>query len=218
MMETLEKLLRRLRTSMKNHDNITQRSPEWHHIRKGKVSGTVLKNLMGTPRAKQDAIYELVAGRLTVGIGDEDENPMERGVRLEDSAIAEFELKTGLNVSTTGISQSDDNANIINSPDGLIGEDQAIEVKCMGGKNHVKMWLQNKIPDDYWWQVVQYFVVNEKLQKLYFVGYNPDIPVHPLHIIEVERESIGDLMAEAVKAQTAALQEVEAILSTIIKL
>lgn len=198
--------------------DIEQKSDEWHHIRKGKITGTTLKAIMGTPKARQEAIYEKIAERLTVGVVDEFENAMERGNRLEPDAIASFELETGKQVERIGFCEDDDNAMICNSPDGLIGETEAIEAKCMGGKNHVKMWLTNKVPDEYEWQVVQYFIVNEKLEKLYFVGFSPDIPVHPLHIIEVKREEITVDIANAKKSQEAFLQEVDAILSTIIKL
>lgn len=203
---------------MKNHNNIEQRTDEWFHIRKGKITGTTLKNIMGTPKARQDAIYEIVAERLTVGIDDGEENAMDRGVRLEGDAIAEFELETGLQVDKTGFSQNDDNPFIANSPDGWIGETMGIEVKCMGGKNHVKMWLTNKIPDEYMWQVIQYFIVNEKLEKLYFVGYNPDIPTHPLHIIEKNRKEIEEEIVIARSEQEKFLKEVEEILSKIVEL
>ena len=198
--------------------DIEQRSEEWHHIKKGKITGTVLKSLMGTPKARQEALYEIIAQRLTVGVDDQDENAMARGVRLESDAVSEFELETGLKVTIVGFSQNEENPFIANSPDGLIGENKAIEVKCMGGKNHVKMWLTNEIPDDYLWQVVQYFVVNEKLEKLYFVGYNPDIPVHYMHIIEVTREELEAKIKSARDNQEAFLLEVEAILQTIIKI
>lgn len=203
---------------MKNHNNVEQRSDEWHQLRKGKITGTTLKSIMGTPKARQDAIYEIVAQRLTLGIDNGDENAMDRGVRLEDEAIAAFELETGLQVDKTGFSENDENSLIANSPDGLIGDDGAVEVKCMGGKNHVKMWLTNKVPDDYEWQVVQYFVVNEKLKKLHFVGYNPDIPVHPLHIIEVNRADILADISNAKSAQEKFLKEVETLLETIIEI
>ncbi len=205
---------------MKKHNNIEQKSDEWHHLRKGKITGTTLKAIMGTPKARQDAIYEIIAERLTVGVESEGdyENPMDRGNRLEPDAIAMFELETGKSVERVGFAEDDTNPFIANSPDGLIGEDEAIEAKCMGGKNHVKMWLTNEVPDEYYWQVMQYFIVNEKLQKLYFVGYNPDIPVHPLHTIEVTRDQIEMDIAKGRKSQEAFLQEVESILSTIIKL
>lgn len=205
---------------MKKHKDIEQGTDEWHHIRKGKITGTTLKAIMGTPKARQDAIYEIVAERLTVGVDSENsfENAMERGSRLEPDAIAMFELETGKSVERIGFAEDDTNPFIANSPDGLIGDDEAIEAKCMGGKNHVKMWLTNEIPDDYQWQVVQYFVVNPELKKLYFVGYNPDIPAHPLHIIEVSRDQMIEKMSKAREAQEVFLKEVDGILTNIIEL
>lgn len=202
---------------MKKH-NIEQKSDEWFHIRKGKITGTTLKSIMGTPKARQDAIYEIIAERLTVGVESENdyENAMERGNRLEPDAIATFELETGKSVERIGFAEDDTNPFIANSPDGLIGDTEAVEAKCMGGKNHVKMWLTNKVPDEYEWQVVQYFVVNEKLEKLYFVGYNPDIPTHPLHIIEVNRETILEDIKNAKVAQKVFLGEVEDIIKKLI--
>lgn len=204
---------------MKNHQ-VDQKTDEWFHLRKGKITGTDLKAIMGTPKAKQDAIYEIVSQRLTVGVENDDnyENPMARGNRLEPFAIAAFEFETGKKVNRIGLSESDENPRIANSPDGLIGKHEAIEVKCMGGKNHVKTWLTNEIPDDYRWQVVQYFVVNEGLKKLYFVAYNPDIPSHPLHVIGATREELADDIAKAKTAQDNFLFEVEEILKKIIEL
>lgn len=205
---------------MKKH-NIEQRSPEWHQLRKTRITGTVLKNLMGTPKARQEAIYEAIANRLTVGVQDEYENAMDRGTRLESDAISLFEFETGKSVEQVGMCEDDNNSAIAQSPDGYVkdtDDSEAVEVKCMGGKNHVKLWLTDKVPDEYKWQVVQYFVVNDKLKKLYFVGHNPDIPVHPLHIIELERKDILVDIKQAKEAQKIFIQEVEAILSTLIKL
>lgn len=202
---------------MKKH-NIDQRTDEWLHIRKGKITGTTLKAIMGTPKARQDALYEIIAERLTVGVESDYENPMDRGTRLEPEAIAAFEFETGKTVEKIGFCEDDENTHITNSPDGLIGKHEAIETKCMGGKNHVKMWLTDQVPDEYSWQVVQYFVVNKDLKTLYFVGYNPDIPTHSLHIIEVTRESITDDIEMAQNAQETFLKEVNEALEKIIKL
>jgi len=201
---------------------IEQRSPEWHQLRKTHITGTVLKGLMGTPRARQEAMYEAIANRLTVGIEDDEyENAMDRGTRLEPDAIAYFEFETGKTIEQVGICKSEEIEGVAQSPDGYIkdtNDTEAIEVKSMGGKNHVKLWLTNEVPDEYKWQVIQYFVVNDKLEKLYFVGFNPDIPVHPLHIIEVGREENEDNIKKAVESQKIFIQEVDAILSTIIKI
>lgn len=202
---------------MKKH-NITQGSEEWHHLRKGKITGTTLKSIMGTPKARQEAVYEIIAERLTVGVDMEYENAMDRGIRLEPDAISAFEFETGFTVDTTGYCEDETNTQIGYSPDGLIGETADVEVKCMGGKNHVKMWLTNEVPDEYYWQVVQAFIVNEKLEKRYFVGYNPDIPTHPLHIIEVTREQMLEPIKEARVAQENFLKEIEGQLSQIVTL
>lgn len=205
---------------MKKYNEIEQGTDEWHQIRKGKITGTTLKAIMGTPKARQDAVYEIIAERLTLGIESETsmENAMDRGLRLESDAITMFEFETSKQVERTGFCEDDTNPQIANSPDGLIGETEAIEVKCLGGKNHVKMWLTNSIPDEYYWQAIQYFIVNEKLEKLYFVGYNPDIPIHSLHIIEIKKEEIEEDITKARVSQEQFLKEVEEQLSKIIKL
>jgi len=200
---------------MKKH-KVEQKTDKWHFLRKGKITGTTLKAILGTPKARQEAMYEIIGERLTVGVPDEYENAMERGNRLEPEAIAMFELQTNKQVIRTGFCEDDDNPMIANSPDGLIGETEAVEIKCMGGKNHIKLWLTNEIPDEYYWQVIQYFVVNEKLKKLYFVGYNPDIPVHKLHIIEMHKKTLADDIEKAKKAQEEFLLEVNNKLKEII--
>lgn len=200
--------------------DIEQQTAEWFHLRKGKITGTTLKAIMGTPKARQDAFYEIIAERLTVGVeGDmEYENPMDRGNRLEPDAIAMFELETGKKVERIGLCVDDNNSNIANSPDGLIIDhpEEAVESKSPGGKNYVKMWLTNTVPEEYDWQCVQYFVVNKGLQTLWFLGFNPDITIHPLHIIKVTREQLADKIAKAESAEQVFLQEVEATLSTLI--
>lgn len=205
---------------MKKYLDIKQNTPEWEQLRKTHLTGTVLKGILGTPKARQEAIYEMIANRLTVGVDSDDEyeNPMQRGHRLEPDGIAEFELMTNKSVEKVGFCESDEIEAVAQSPDGYIkdtNDTEAIEVKSMGGKNHVKLWLTNEVPDEYKWQVIQYFVVNDKLEKLYFVGYNPQIPVHPLHIIEVERDEA--VIQQAKEAQKIFLQEVDTILHTIIK-
>lgn len=205
---------------MKKH-NVEQGTPQWHQKRKTAITGTMLKGLMGTAYARQEAMYEAIANRLTVGVDDGYENPMERGTRLEPNAIAMFEFETKKSVEAIGFCESDDNEAIAQSPDGYIrdtDDTEAVEVKCMGGKNHIKMWLTNEVPKDYYWQVIQYFVVNDKLQKLYFVGYNPDIPTHPLHTIEIQRSELEGDIKRAMESQKVFIQELEATLGSIIKL
>ena len=199
-----------------------QGSQEWHHIRKGKITGTTLKAIMGTKAARQEALYEIVAERLTNGRElQEGENAMDRGNRLEPEAVAIFEFETGKKTEKIGFAQSDRNDFIGNSPDRMISntkEEEMLEIKCPLGKNYVKMWEKDEVPDEYSHQVTQYFVVNDNLKTLYFMGYNPNIPVHPFHIMTIKRESILYEIESARDAQETFLQEVEANLATKIPL
>lgn len=195
-----------------------QLSPEWFQLKKGKISGTVLKSIMGTPKARQDAIYDLVAESLTVGEESEEyENAMDRGTRLQSDALSSFELEKGIKVEEVGFLEHETIPRIGYSPDGIISDEEDIEIKCPLGKNYVKMWLTNLVPEEYFWQMVQAFVVNPKLQKRYFIGYHPNIEVHPLHIIEVTRETLTDSIEKAEANQKIFISEVDDILKTLIK-
>lgn len=181
---------------MKIYNDCEQQTPAWDYIRKGKITGTGAKKLNGTPKAREEYFYEMLAERLTSGVAEGYENPMDRGNRLEPQAREMFEFAYGLKVTQVAFCESDASQFIGFSPDGLIANDDGvftedIEIKCPEGKNYVKGWLKNQVPDEYQEQVVQSFVVNEDLQKKYFILFNPEITIHPLHVIEVTRESLG---------------------------
>jgi len=202
-------------------NNVEQKTDQWLHDRKGKITGTILKDIMGTPYKRKEAYYQLIANKLSVGVEGDYETDMERGNRLEPEAIAAFEFETDLSTEIVGIIESDEDKDIAQSPDRYVkntNDTEAVEVKCPAGKNYVKLWLTNEIPDDYRWQCVQYFVVNPKLKKLYFVGYNPLISVHPIHIIEVTRETFEDDIRSALQAQHKILGEVNEKLLELIEL
>lgn len=195
-----------------------QKSPEWLQIKKGKISGTQLKGIMGTPKARQEAIYDIIGERLCTGINDEYESSIDRGNRLEPFAIARYEIETGSSVQKIGFCEHDNEQYMGNSPDGLVdGGKGAVEVKCPEHKNYVKYWLTNTVPDEYIWQVVQYFVINEKLEWLDFVSYNPDIPVHPIHILRVTRTELSEKIAEADTMERVFLDEINVILEKVIE-
>jgi hypothetical protein len=62
--------------------------------------------------------------------------------------------------------------------------------------------IENKIPDDYKWQIVNYFLINEDLETLDLCLYNPDMYLEKLriHIIKVKREDLQDEIDKIMKA------------------
>lgn len=202
--------------NMKIYRDIVQGEKEWFEKKLGTISGTYLSEIMGTPKARESAFYEILAERLTPSVDMEYlyENPMARGVRLEPEAVKAFEYVTSKQVERVGLCESDESKWIIYSPDGLIGETEDLEIKCPLGKNYMKIVLTNEVPKEYHYQIIQGFIVNPKLQKRYFVAYNKDIVSYPIHIIEVTRESLAEEIAEALEIEKTFLQEIEEKLKT----
>lgn len=188
---------------------------EWLDGRIGKITGSKLGDLI-TKRGtgKKIGYYQLIADRL--GIPADDEKPMDRGSRLESEAIEAFQKSTGKKVDTSLVIWSrDDNKDIAFSPDGFIGETEMTEVKCLASARHIEAWLTKKIPSDYDEQVIQAFIVNEKLEKLYFIFYDPRLIAKPFFYFTVERSEVQEKVTEYLLVQQTLLAEIEEIVNNL---
>lgn len=181
------------------------------------------------PQGAQDALkarvrekigfYELVAARLGLP-PDEGENAMERGHILEPEALDRFEAATGKKVvRDLSIWSREDDDSIAVSPDGWVGKgaSEAVEVKCLSSARHIQAVVENRIPDDYEYQVLQYFCVNDRLKTLHFVFYDPRLRVKDLHIIEVKREDVAGEVEGMVAYQREKLKKVDDIVTELTK-
>lgn len=123
---------------------------------------------------KKKGFYVLIAEKLGLP-AEEGETEMERGTRLEKDAIARFiEENPGVEVDTSMLIWTrDDDEEIAISPDGVIGTTEAIEAKCLSSANHIKAFIERRIPEDYLLQALQYFVVNDDLKILHFIFFDP---------------------------------------------
>lgn len=185
---------------------------EWMSARRGKITGSRLKDIVvkrGT--GKKLGYYELIAERLATE-PEEDETPMDRGVRLEAEAIERFKKETGKKVNTDlVIWEREDNLSIAVSPDGFIGKTEAVEVKCLSSAKHIEVWLTQQIPDEYEFQVLQYFIVNDSLKTLNVVFYDPRIACKDYFVIQVERDD--EKVKEYLEYQKQTLLEVNEIVN-----
>ena len=208
---------------------VEQGTAEWHAARRCKITGTKLKQVMGTAEGRRALIAELIAEEATeqskvFRTSDE----MERGNAEEIFAIKAFEAQTGRTVSRPGICVSDEFEWLALSPDGLVEEGDAftegVEVKCPDSKKAILYRIENMIspeetgllsakglplasapflgiPSEYKWQIVQYFLVVETIQKMSFLVYDARFigDDAKLYIVEVERsnEILQDAINEA---------------------
>jgi len=183
----------------------------WMAARYGKITGSRLKDIVVERGAnKKIGFYELIAERL--GVPADGENAMERGTRLEDEAMDAFVATTGKEVDRSLVLWTrEDNESIAISPDGFIGETEAVEVKCLSSARHIEALLTGKIPKEYNYQVLQYFIVNDALQTLYFCFYDPRILIKPFFFIEVKREDVQADVDAYLEYQKMTLAEVDEI-------
>jgi len=182
----------------------------WLNARLGKITGSRLKDVIVLRGSEPKmAFYELIAERLAV---PDDENPMDRGMRLEPEAIERFAKETGKKVDTSLVIWArEDNENIAISPDGVMGKTEAVEAKCLSSARHIEAYLKHKIPKDLEMQTVQYFIVNDDLKKLHVVFYDPRMPAKDYFTLVVERKDIEDKIEVYLADQVRTLEEVEVV-------
>ena len=187
---------------MKIIRDFEQQTPEWFEFKKWKISWTSLKSAAGWPEAQKTALYELLAEEY---IEEEDLRAfevLERGNVLEWVAKLFFEEITWKEVEEVWFILKDELHWL--SPDGIIKNGdkytEALEIKCPMGKNYIKYYVEEIIPKEYKLQVVNYFIVMEDLEILYFMIYNPDVKegLEKYKIIEVTR---SELEADIKKAE-----------------
>ena len=196
--------------------NVQQNTPEWIQMRQGRITGSKLKDLVvERGNSKKDGFYELIAERLSLP-EEGDEQAHDRGHRLEEEALDRFAELSGKEVEKNcGMWLSDVDPNIAVSPDGCIKSRgkirEACEVKCLSGKHHLRAIIEDSIGNGFKKQVIQYFVVNEDLKKLYFIFYDPRIAVRPLHVIEFRRMDLEEEIEYYLNYEIKLLAEVNEI-------
>lgn len=189
-------------------NDVEQNTDAWLDLRKGKITGSKLNGVI-TKRGngKKIGFYELLAER--IAIPKDGEDAMERGSRLEDEAIEELEKEFGV-IERIGFCTREDNENIAISMDGYQSKNKrAFEVKCLGSAKHLMSYFEQKIPNEYKDQAMQYFVVDEGLKELVFAFYDPRVVAKPLHHITIKREDIEDEIKILYGYQVDILKEID---------
>lgn len=152
---------------------------------------------LSSGKAAQDLIYRTVwerllpPGALSDGIGrlNINSSSLQHGEDFEGEAILRYMEITGNKVDyTQRFIELDDF--IGGTPDGFIGEDGLIEVKCpWNGGNQIKCITENRIYNpEYVYQIQGYLWITGR-KWCDFVSYDPHlIPAMQIHIIRVQRD------------------------------
>jgi len=78
---------------------------------------------------------------------------MERGIETEPLARAAYEMANDVEVLSGGIFFHDEIKRYVASPDGRLGDDGLLEIKCPNTSTHLEILMSGEIPDDYKWQM-----------------------------------------------------------------
>jgi len=113
--------------------------------------------------------------------------PMARGLELESEARNAYELKNQ-KVILTGFIDHPSIKQAGASPDGLIGEDGLIEIKCLNIKNHNDIVKKETLPKQYNLQI-QFQLACTNREWCDFVAYHPESD-HPLYVKRVLPEYV----------------------------
>ncbi len=185
---------------------------DWLADRNARITGSRVKEIIPKKGdAKKLGYYELIAEG--VCIPSEEENPMLRGVRLEDEAMARFAKETGKDVNTDLVMwQREDNPKIAFSPDGSVGETEVIDAKCKDSARHIKAYLTQEVPSEHMDQVIQAFCVNDLLTTFYLVFYDPRIPTKDFFYLTIHRKDVQAKVDEYLNYQRNILVEIEKII------
>lgn len=187
-----------------------QGSTEWRLARCGKLTASRFAHVMnvlkdGSPGAnRRELVTQLAIERLTgVPVDGYENDAMRRGRELEAEARAAYEADTGELVEQVAFVNHPEMDFVGVSPDGLLGDDGLLEIKCPANMaKHLEALRANEHAREYRWQLQgQLWVTHRKWVKA--VSYDPRFPTHlRLAVAHVGRDekAIRELAEACVKA------------------
>lgn len=205
-----------------------QRTYEWYRARFGQFNASTIADLMVKGRGKDEtfgktamAVINQVAFErmLNPAIVEDDDvlgeyleqtdvqtRAMRWGVENEPIARNLYMMSTNVDVTETGSVSHPGLPCLSASPDGLVGDDGLVEIKCVGSASFMR-YLEvvdadtlKAIEPKYYWQVQTQMAVTNR-QWCDFVVYNPFV-VEPLHVARIDRNDadIATLLERVVLA------------------
>lgn len=171
--------------------NDLQRSAEWFSARVGCLTASAVADILPSVKALKSGEVKktyrdsretlkdvIIAERLS----GEPRNTfttaaMQWGIDHEDEARDWYQVETGELVDLTGFINHPSVQWLGASPDGLVGDDGLIEIKCPASHTHikyVKSIRRGEVPDDYKPQMLLQLIVTGR-QWCDFITYDPRV-------------------------------------------
>lgn len=182
-----------------------QYSSEWWETRRGVPTASCFDKIFTAKTMKpssqaEDYACELIADYLAPGIPrfivkEYESLAMRRGTESEPEARRWFSVETDMDVTEVGLCLTDD-GRFGCSPDGLIGDDSGLELKCPLAKTHIRYLLDGGLPDAYRQQVHGSMIVTGR-DSWHFMSYCAGFPAL---LLKIERDDYTEKLAEGLEA------------------
>ena len=174
-----------------------QGSDEWFAARLGKVTGSCFQKVLSGKQTAATYKMELISERLTGRSAPQiSSKALEWGTALEEKARFQYSMflldkgdERASQITQLGFVDHPDVIGAGCSPDGLVGDDGVIEIKCpYTQKNHLRTLLSGEVPREY---VAQCQGAMWVLGREYcdFVSYHPHFDdMLELCVVRLERD------------------------------
>lgn len=194
---------------------ILQGSEEWKLLRLGKVTASrvadvVARTKTGYGASRANYMAQLIAERLTNTVAESYTNgAMQHGIETEPEARSAYEFYQGVTVKEVAFVPHPKIDQAGCSPDGLVGDDGLVEIKCPNTATHLETLLGQAVPSKYETQM-QFQMACTGRKWCDFVSYDPRMPENmrlfikrlsrdDKRIAELENEIAAFLLEMAVK-------------------
>lgn len=176
---------------MKIYNDLIQGSDEWLKVRLGRFGGTDAQAVSTAGKGLETLVFEKVGEIITGRLKDSYKNAdMERGNELEAQARFAYEMKTGNTVTTVGYVELSEYVGV--SPDGLVGDEGLVEIKCPTDANFIKFLVERKPDSKYIWQMQHQMLVTDR-KWCDFVIFNDNLNRIEITRIKRDEEKIKKL-------------------------
>ena len=201
---------------------IEQGSPEWFAQRLGKVTASrvadvIAKTKTGYSASRENYMAQLVCERMTQTVAESYTNAaMQWGTETEPLARAAYEAHVDVLVDEVAMIQHPTIEASGASPDGLVGDDGQIEIKCPNTATHIDTLLSQQAPAKYVTQM-QWQMACTGRKWCDFVSFDPRMPKElQLFIKRIDRDDAYIDMLE--KEVVSFLKELDAKIEKLEKL